>query len=215
MSKWLTLTLLTTVLNAFPQTHLIDARDGKVYRTKPIGKTTWMIDNLDYAQKNSMGLTREQKDRYKEFNLHGRYYHFENIDSVCPTGWRLPDVEDGTDYFNFLVAASHKRVKLETRVVDDPTHYTSFLNYNKRIDIFTADSPLNLKPTGRIEGGKLNAPDVYADYFTTDNRESFSGRSHIHIMNAWTTIHSHDHNMQSDKEEELRKFMVRCVKKTD
>jgi uncharacterized protein (TIGR02145 family) len=215
MSKWITIGFLTMALNSFCQADLVDVRDGKVYRTKDIGKATWMIDNLDYTQKNSIGLTQEQKDRYKEFNLHGRYYHFENIDSVCPVGWRLPNVENWTDYFNFLVAANHKRVKLENLVVNDPTHYTSFLNYSKRIDLFSADSPLNLKPTGRVEGGKFNVPDVYADYFTTDSRESFKGRSHIHMMNAWTTIHSHDHNMQPDKEEELRKFMVRCVKNTD
>jgi hypothetical protein len=31
-------------------------------------------------------------------------------------------------------------------------------------------------------------------------------------MNVYTTIHSHEHNLQTDKEEELRKFMIRCVK---
>lgn len=215
MSKWITVGLLTMTLNSFCQIDLVDSRDGKVYRTKVIGKTVWMIDNLDYAQKNSIGLTQEQKDRFKEFNLHGRYYHFENIDSVCPTGWRLPNIQDWTDYFNFLVEEHPKKVKLENVIVDEPTHYTSFLNYSKRIDLFKTDSPLNLKPTGRVEGGRFNVPDVYADYYATDNRESFKGRSHIHIMNAWTTIHSHEHNMQPDKEEELRKFMVRCVKSID
>lgn len=82
---------------------LTDLRDGKKYRIKTISNTTWMIDNLDYEAKNSVeltqeqkdkfstGLTQEQKNKFKEFNLSGRYYHFETADSVCPDGWKLPD----------------------------------------------------------------------------------------------------------------------------
>ena len=78
--------------------------------------------------------------------------------------------------------------------------------------VFKKGNPLNLNPTGRIDGGKFNVPDVYADYFTTDSKETFKGKSHIHIMNIYTTVHSHEHNLQPEKENELRKFMVRCVK---
>ena len=191
---------------------LTDLRDGKKYRTKTISNTTWMIDNLDYEAKNSVGLTEEQKLKYKAFNLNGRFYHFERIDSVCPNGWRIPITPDWIDYFNFLVKESPRKVKLETKELTEENYYFSFLNYEKRIDLFKKENPLNLKPTGRIEGGKFNFSDVFADYFTSDSKETFKGRSHIHIMNVYTTIHSHEHNMQPDKEEELRKFMVRCVK---
>lgn len=189
-----------------------DPRDGKTYRTTIIHNTLWTLDNLDYITEMSSGLTSRQLEEFSKFNLHGRYYHFLEVDSVCPPGWRLPNVQDWMDYFNYLVKDHRPKVKLEMLVVDDPTHYTSFLNYSKRIDLFKAGNPLNLNPTGRFEGTVFNIPDVYADYYTRDERESFKGRSHIHIMNAYTTIHSHEHNMQPEKEEELRKFMVRCVK---
>ena len=135
---------------------LTDLRDGKKYRTKTISNTTWMIDNLDYEAKKSVGLTQEQKDKFKEFNLNGRYYHFERIDSVCPNGWRIPITPDWIDYFNFLVKESPRKVKLETKELTEENYYFSFLNYEKRIDLFKKENPLNLKPTGRIEGGKFN-----------------------------------------------------------
>lgn len=214
------LQLIVIVATLFPVSSLAqedvltDLRDNKKYRIKTLNNTTWMLDNLDYEADYSVGLTEEQKAKYTSFNLHGRYYHFINTDSVCPRGWRLPNRQDWIDYFNLLVKESPKKVKLETMAMEEENYYFSFLNYEKRIDLFKAGNPLNLNPTGRVEGGKFNAPDVYADYYTTDNKETFKGRSHIHIMNAWTTIHSHEHNMQPDKEEELRKFMVRCVKQT-
>ncbi|HEY5822830.1 MAG TPA: FISUMP domain-containing protein [Cyclobacteriaceae bacterium] len=196
----------------FPTDRLIDVRDGKEYRIKTINNTTWMLDNLDYESKNSVGLTEEQQSNFKNVNLHGRYYHFTNIDSVCPTGWRIPNTQDWIDYFNFLVKESPKKIKLEMVALEDENYYFSFLNYEKRIDLFKIGNPLNLNPTGRIEGGKFNVPTMYADYYTTDSKETFKGKSHIHIMNAYTTVHSHEHNLQLDKEEELRKFMVRCAK---
>lgn len=194
---------------------LTDLRDNKKYATKEINNTTWMLDNLDYQANFSVGLTERQKIDFKKFNLHGRYYHFVNADSVCPSGWRLPSTQDWVDYFNFLVKESQKKIKLETIALEKENYYFSFLNYEKRLDLFKEGNPLKLNPTGRIEGGKFNDPDVYADYYTTDNKETFKGKSHIHIMNAYTTIHSHEHNFQLDKEDELRKFMIRCVKQKE
>lgn len=192
---------------------LTDLRDNKTYRTKVINNTTWMLDNLDYEANYSVGLTDEQKTQFKKFNLQGRYYHYINSDSVCPSGWRLPNTQDWIDYFEFLVSESPKKVKLKTTAIEEENYYFSFLNYEKRLDLFREGNSLNLNPTGRIEGKKFNAPDVYADYFTTDSNETFKGKSHIHIMNIYTTIHSHEHNLQLDKEDELRKFMVRCVER--
>lgn len=191
---------------------LTDLRDGKSYRIKTISNTVWMLDNLDYEANYSVGLSEEQKKKFEKFNLHGRYYHFINADSVCPSGWRIPKTQDWIDYFNFLVKESPRKVNLEIIELTEENYYLSFANYEKRIDLFKKENALNLNPTGRIEGEKFNIPDVYADYFTTDSKETFKGKSHIHIMNVYTTIHSHEHNMQPNKEEKLRKFMVRCVK---
>jgi uncharacterized protein (TIGR02145 family) len=192
---------------------LTDLRDGKKYRIRAIGNTTWMIDNLDYEAEKSAGLTQDERDKFNQFDLIGRYYHFETADSVCPNGWRLPNTQDWIGYFDFLVKESRRKVKLETIELTEENYYFSFVNYEKKIDLFMKGNALHLNPTGRIEKGKFDFSPVFADYFTTDSKETFKGKSHIHIMNAYTTIHSHEHNLQPDKEEELRKFMVRCVRK--
>jgi uncharacterized protein (TIGR02145 family) len=140
---------------------LRDLRDGKIYLTKKISETIWMLDNLDYEAANSVGLTQEQNNKFKEFNLNGRYYHFETIDSVCPEGWRIPITRDWIDYFNFLVKESPRKVKLETIELTEENYYFSFLNYEKRIDLFKKGNPLNLYPTGRIEGGEFNFSNVF------------------------------------------------------
>ena len=191
-------------------TTLTDLRDGKSYQTVNINGTLWMLDNLDHITQNSTGLTSKQIENYRQFNLNGRYYHFQELDSICPVDWRLPDVDDWTRYFNFLVT-DYPEVKLDILSFDEDNYYTSFMNYDKSIDLFKEDNPLNLNPTGRIEGKTFNIPDVYADYWTRDPQETFEGKSHIHIMNAWTTIHSHKHHLRPNKKNKLRKFMVRCV----
>jgi len=189
---------------------LIDARDGKSYLTTEINGVQWMLKNLEFETPRSVAVTPEQAERFKQFKLQGRYYHFEELDSVCPTGWRIPNVQDWTTYFQFL-AEAYPEIKLDVLTFDEDNHYTTFMNYNQRIDLFKENNPMNLNPTGRIEGTTFNVPDVYADLWTLDDEETFMGKSHIHIMNPWTTIHSHKHNLKPKQEKKLRKFMVRCV----
>jgi uncharacterized protein (TIGR02145 family) len=210
MKKLLVLHLFLPILCVGQIDTLIDARDGKMYRTIEISGVSWMLDNLDLVTEFSTGLTPEQIEGYKQFSLSGRYYHFQELDAVCPAGWRLPDVESWSRYFKLLVA-DYPEIRLDILSFDEDNHYTSFMNYNKSVDLFKPGNPLNLRPTGRIEGKNFNVPDVYADYWTHDDQETFKGKSHIHIMNAWTTIHSHKHNLQERRENKLRKFMVRCV----
>lgn len=194
---------------------LTDIRDNKKYRIQTINGITWMLDNLNYEAEYSIGLTEEQKHEHKKFNLKGRYYHFETVDSVCPNGWRIPSIEDWNNYYNFLLIQNRKKTDLEVVELKDEKEghrYVSFLNYKRKINPFAQGNPLNLYPTGRMEGNKLVAPSTWADYFATDDKETYKGKSHIHINQEWTTIHSHEHNLQPEKEAELRKFMVRCVK---
>jgi uncharacterized protein (TIGR02145 family) len=195
---------------------LTDVRDNKKYRIQTINNTTWMLDNLDYEADHSVGLTEEQRKEYNKLSLYGRYYHFETIDSACPAGWRLPSIEDWDDYYSYLLNLNRrKKASLEVVELKDEEEghrYVSFLNYKKRIDLFAKDNPLNLQANGRVEGNRFTPSSSWADYFAADSKETYKGKSHIHIMQEWTTIHSHEHNMQPEKEDELRKFMVRCVK---
>ena len=187
---------------------LTDIRDGQSYSMINANGTYWMLENLNFATNLSSGLTSEQNEKY---NLTGRYYHMAEIDSVCPSGWVIPNVQDWINYYKFMVAEQYPTVKLEIKAFENPLNY-NIAGYNNDINLFEEGNLLNLMPTGRYEGGVLNIPDVYADFWTLDEHEEFEGTTHIHIMNVWTTIHSHKHHLKPKQKRKLRKFMVRCIK---
>jgi len=200
--------LLTYSFCGFTQTGtILDIRDNKSYKTVKINETNWMINNLEYVSDKSIALSKEEKAKY---NINGRYYDMSEISTACPEGWQIPDVNDWLAYFNYIANEQSPEVELSITKVSKPVHYT-IANYSDKIDLFTEGNILNLQPTGRIEGGSLNMPTDYADYWTIDDNEEVEGRSHIHFMNAWTTIHSHKHHLKPNQKNKLRKFMIKCV----
>ena len=211
MRIFILLIFLHVIIPCYGQHTLNDVRDGQSYRTINISGTFWMLDNLNFASGLSTVLTDEEMDKY---NLAGRYYHMEEIDSVCPAGWVIPNVQDWIDYFNFMVSEQYPGIELEIQTFEDPLNY-NIAGYNEAINLFEEGNLLNLMPTGRYEGTELQIPDVYADFWTLDELEEIEGTTHIHIMNVWTTIHSHKHHLQPKKRKKLRKFMVRCIKPDD
>ncbi len=227
MKKLATIYLLLGPLVGFGQSELIDCRDSLSYKVVEIQGTLWMAENLIFESDRSSPLSPEQEEQQP--NLSGRFYHVDEIDSICPCGWKLPDAEDWIDYFSYLSNAVDQQTKLSV----DKVHI-AFLEYESHLDIFSANpdsNPLNLVPTGRWEGGQYYLPGNYADYWTLDPPnfgegdrntrsglvhvipEVYEGKTHIHLrQNGFTNIHSHKHHLDPKKEKKLRKFMVRCVK---
>ena len=202
--------LLLNVFFAFGQTGIVtDVRDGKIYRTIEINNTYWLIDNLEYITENSIPLNSEESDKYK---VSGRFYDMSEFETACPDGWQIPEVSHWIAYFEYIAETQAPGLVLEITAIEEPVHYT-IANYSERIDLFNEGNALNLRPTGRIEGDVLNIPTDYADYWTKDDNEEAEGRSHIHFMNPWTTIHSHKHHLKPKQKKKLRKFMIRCVNK--
>jgi len=81
-----------TRYNAVPTTGTFtDARDGKTYDYITIGDLDWMRQNLSWADAGVPYWNCEVMG-----DIFGRYYSWEEAQSACPEGWRLPGDIDWT-----------------------------------------------------------------------------------------------------------------------
>jgi len=61
---------------------------GVFYESVKIGSQTWMKKNLNIETEDSWCY----ENRADNCNRHGRLYTWESAKTVCPSGWRLPDI---------------------------------------------------------------------------------------------------------------------------
>ena len=72
---------------------MTDVRDGKTYRTVEIGEQVWMAENLNYAGPND-DISRCYEDVPAACEVGGRLYSLSVVDTVCPSGWHVPQKEE-------------------------------------------------------------------------------------------------------------------------
>jgi uncharacterized protein (TIGR02145 family) len=101
---------------------LIDARDGKIYRTIKIGNQTWMAENLAYVppDKNSDCY----KDSISNCVKYGRLYIWNVAVNVCPDGWHLPSK---TEFETLLGQVGEKKLAFKELATGGKTGFDALL----------------------------------------------------------------------------------------
>ncbi|MCX7552125.1 FISUMP domain-containing protein [Xanthomarina sp. F2636L] len=67
-----------------------DTRDNQSYKWVQIGQQKWMSENLNYATSGSKCYNEELTN----CTIYGRLYNWEEAQTICPKGWRLPNYDD-------------------------------------------------------------------------------------------------------------------------
>jgi len=80
----------------------INPRDGQPYRKVVIGDKTWMAENLNSVTANSWCYA----DSSSNCDTYGRLYTWDAARTACPSGWRLPTIEDWRGLFQIVGGSS-------------------------------------------------------------------------------------------------------------
>lgn len=198
-----------------------DRRDGQQYRYTEINGLKWMLDDLNYFTELSFDLAPEINDTLKYRVPEARWYHLLEIDTVCPAGWRLPTADE---WFGYIVSRV-EGVNGKYSVSSLKDTYT-IRKFNDDIDLYEDGNSLELQYMGIFQGSTFQQHPGMADYWIQDLpmkseiekgsgriavRESYENRAHVHLFPEYTNFHSHMHNLDENKPDEMRRFLVRCV----
>ena len=174
------------------QKTMVDKRDGISYEVVKLDSIYWMKENLRFNQPGSICI--ESCEAF-------RFYSFENLEQVCPEGWRLPTAEDWDTFVN-----SFEKVEKQRMLENKKQFYR--VDFLDKFNLFKSNS-LNIRPYGRIEGGKVHQGN-FIDYWTS-NSSTNDERFHMHITPYSIVGHAHKHHLKPSKPEEFRLFPIRCV----
>ena len=192
----------------------VTGKDLHEYKTVLIGKTCWTTENMRYKPKK--GISRcygegasdpdLEPDAEKNCEEYGLLYDVEAASGVCPTGWRLPTIEDFENAITYSGAVDQGEAAPHFKAVGK---WPDVPGSPKAIDDLLG---LSVLPGGY---GDLATDEVSYDYdnigiiayiWTSDAPTAFT-RSLIHIQDDDDAVYFASGDIESTL------ASVRCVKK--
>ncbi len=149
---------------------MTDERDGKQYYTVEAGGHTWMRHNLAWA---GAGLAYERSEVMTD--IVGRFYTWEEAQTACPEGWRLPSDADWTALDPGAEAGKDMPGFAGKLMVDTYFNGVKMWEYFKNVHI-SDDFGLSVMPAGYASVGEDGATDFgglfdYAAFWTSDSTD--------------------------------------------
>lgn len=155
-----------TALNTF-----VDPRDGKTYIYSTIDGTDWMRQNLAWE---GSGVAFDCEEAM--FDIFGTYYTWNEAQTACPEGWRLPNDADivalGSKFGTSPKALSHIENMAGDLLEDLYFNGTKMWEYWREVKITNA-AGLSIMPLGyaTIAEGEYDFDMLYkyAAFWTSDS----------------------------------------------
>lgn len=150
-----------------------DTRDGRTYKAVKAGDLLWMRSNLAW---NGSGLPYLRYDVLSD--IFGRYYTWEEAQTACPDGWRLPTEAD----WSALAESCGKEVgadgsingmagKVMADIYFNDTRMWEFSRYVKLTD----ETHLSALPAGYVslagDDASFSSMYKYAAFWTSDQND--------------------------------------------
>ena len=189
MKNTLALTLLLQVcLSALAQneTLFVDQRDNKEYKVITINNQTWFAENLAYETKRGSWVYKKEPSYSK---IYGRLYDWKTACSACPSGWRLPSLED---YMTLM----------------------KNINASDSLELFNAlveggKSGFEAKFAGWYAGRQYGQLNEHTDFWTSSVYKPFPGATEAPTR---FSIFRRDKLIYSGQDFSSYGFSVRCIK---
>jgi uncharacterized protein (TIGR02145 family) len=169
-----------------------DSRDSKVYKWVKIGNQTWMQENLAYNANGSWFYNDDPSNG----SIYGKLYSWQMACNSCPSGWRLPTVNDFNILINFLGGedvAGGKMKSTGTSMWESPN--TNATNSSK----FTA-----LPAGGRGYNGGYNSQGRSIAFWTFTS-VNLNKATYFNLWYNTEDMLNYDYDKNSG-------FSVRCIK---